>query len=44
MAKIDARFIELPSDDGAVYVVKDGDFVSVTIVDGGEITAPEEQS
>ncbi len=45
MAKIDTRFIDLPSDNGDVYVVKDGEFVSVTIIDGGEITAPEtEQS
>ncbi len=41
MAKIDTRFIDLPSEDGAVYVIKDGEFVPVTIVDCGEITAPE---
>ena len=43
MAKIDTRCIELPSEDGAVYVVKDGEFVSITILDGGEVTAPEEE-
>ena len=37
MAKIDSRIIELPSDNGAVYVVKDGHFATASYVESTNI-------
>ena len=38
MAKIDSRLIELPSDSGTVYVVKDGSYTPASYVENDNVT------